>query len=134
MKKSNFLVVLALISVIPLSGFSQAFQDTTKCYNLTELRLIAIALTKGQQCDTVLKLTELQLQNRDTTINLLNKSITGLKTENTLKESIISIKEQEKQTIQLNLDRTKAKLAWTKTGWVATTLVLLTLSGYLAIH
>lgn len=125
--------MLALISVIPLSGFSQAL-DTTRCYTLTELRLIAIALTKGEHCDTVLKITNLQLQNRDSTILILNKSISGLKTESTLKESIISVKEQEKQTIQLNLDKVQRKLNWTKAGWIATTTVLLTLAGYLAIH
>jgi hypothetical protein len=114
--------------------YGQQSSDTTKCYGVTTLRKIAMTLTKGQHCDTLLKLSELQIQNRDTTILMLNKNITGLKTESSLKESIISRKQQEIDTINLQLEETQRQLWWTKAGWVSTTLGLLTLSGYLLLH
>lgn len=132
MIKSNFFILLILVSWTLLSEAQSS--DTTRCYGITDLRKIAIKLTQGQACDTLLKLSELQLQNRDTTIFLLNKSITGLKTESSLKESIISIKEQEKQTIQLQLKTTKKKLILVKVEYVLTTLLLLTSTGYFIIH
>jgi len=108
--------------------------DTVRCYGVTNLRKIAIILTKGQRCDTLLKLSELQLQNRDTTILLLNKSINGLKTESSIKESIISKKQTEIDIINLQLKKTKRKLWWTKVGWLTTTVSLAAGMGYIIFH
>lgn len=108
--------------------------DTTRCYGVTTLRKIAVTLMKGQHCDTLLKLSELQIQNRDTTIGILNTTITSLKIESSLKETIISRKQQEIDTINLQLKQTKRKLFWTRTGWFTTTIGILGISGFLLLH
>ena len=120
--------------MISTASYGQQSSDTTRCYGVTTLRKIAITLTKGQHCDTLLKLSELQIQNRDTTIVLLNKSITGLKSESSLKESIISRKQQEIDSVNLQLKKTKRNLWLTKAGWLLTTLGLSATTVYFIIH
>ncbi len=133
MQKSSLFTLLILLSLIPLSGISQV-SDTSRCYGVTELRKIALALTKGQHCDTMLTICDSISENQEQIILLKDRQVANLKSESSLKESIISKKEQEKQTIQLNLDRVTRKLTWTKVGWVSTTLLLLTSTGYFIIH
>jgi len=118
---------------LTLSSEAQS-SDTTRCYGVTTLRKIAITLTKGQHCDTLLKLSELQIQNRDTTILLLNDNIQGYKIESSLKESIISRKQQEIDTVNLQLKKTKRNLWLTKAGWLLTTLGLSATTVYFIIH
>jgi hypothetical protein len=120
--------------MISTASYGQQSSDTTRCYGVTTLRKIAITLTKGQHCDTLLKLSELQIQNRDTTIVLLNKSITGLKSESSLKESIISRKQQEIDSVNLQLKSVNRKLSWTKFGWGSSTLILSVALAYAAFH
>lgn len=132
MIKLSSLVVLLLLNWTVLSG--QSFTDTTKCYGVTDLRKIAVKLTQGQQCDTLLKIANSQISNRDSVIALKDKTIAGYKTESSLKESIISVHKQEIDTINLQLKKTKRKLWFTKAGWMLTTLVLSASTGYFIIH
>jgi hypothetical protein len=132
MTKLSFFILLILMNSTP--SLEAQSSDTTRCYGVTDLRKIAVKLTEGQECDTLLKLSEIQLQNRDTTIIILNKSITGLKTESSLKESIISRKQQEIDTINLQLKKTKRQLWWTKAGWISTSVALTVGIGYFAFR
>lgn len=132
MQKLILFILLIQINWIQLSA--QPSSDTSKCYGVTTLRKIALKLIQGQQCDTLLKISERQIQNRDSVISIKDKEITGYKTESSLKESIISVKEQEKQTINLQLKHTKRQLALTRVEYLLTTLLLLTSTGYFIIH
>lgn len=134
MQKLSLFTLLILLSWIPLSVRSQVSSDTSRCYGVSELRKIALALTKGQHTDSLLQICDSVCDNQKQIILLKDQQVTGLKSESTLKEFIISRKNQEIQTIQLNLDKTKRKLTWTKIGWVSTTLLLLTSTGYFIIH
>lgn len=126
--------LLILISLIPLSGRSQVSSDTVKCYGVKQLQKIADKLVQGQECDTLLKVADLQLANRDSVIKTKDKDIAGYKAESSLKESIISVKEQKIQTIDLQLKSTKRRLVATKAGWLLTTLALSVSTVYFIIH
>jgi len=125
-------ILLILLSSIAL--FSQSSADTSRCYGVTDLRKIALKLTEGQECDTLLKIADAQLSNRDTTIVYLNEVISGFKQESSLKESIILARETELKAINLQLKKTKRKLVFTKAGWLLTTLSLTSTTIYFFIH
>lgn len=132
--KLGFFILLILQFWTPLSGISQVSNDTVRCYGVTELRQIALTLTKGAECDTLLKVSELQLKNRDSLILLKDNTISNYRSESAYKEAIISVKNQHIDTINLQLKKTTRKLNWTKAGWMFTTLLLLTSTGYFIIH
>lgn len=125
-------ILLILLSSIAL--FSQSSADTSRCYGVTDLRKIALKLTEGQECDTLLKIADAQLSNRDTTIVYLNEVISGFKQESSLKESIILARETELKAVNLQLKKTKRKLVFTKAGWLLTTLSLTSTTIYFFIH
>ena len=125
-------ILLILLSSIAL--FSQSSADTSRCYGVTDLRKIALKLTEGQECDTLLKIADSQLSNRDTTIVYLNEVISGFKQESSLKESIILARETELKAVNLQLKKTKRKLVFTKAGWLLTTLSLTSTTIYFFIH
>ena len=132
MIKLNLCILLILLSSIAL--FSQSSADTSRCYGVTDLRKIALKLTEGQECDTLLKIADSQLSNRDTTIVYLNEVISGFKQESSLKESIILARETELKAVNLQLKKTKRKLVFTKAGWLLTTLSLTSTTIYFFIH
>ena len=132
MIKLNLCILLILLSWT--ASFAQSSTDTTRCYGVTDLRKIALKLTEGQQCDTLLKIADSQLSNRDTSISILNKQITGYKAESSLKESIIIARETELKAVNLQLKKTQRKLLWTKVGWLSTSGCLVATSIYLLIR
>jgi len=136
--KSNTVIKLSLCILLILqnwtASYAQSSSDTSKCYGVTNLRKIALKLTQGQECDTLLKLADSVIVNRNITIDLLNDNIQGYKMESSLKESIISRKQQEIDTINLQLKKTKQQLWLTKAGWLLTTLGLSATTVYFIIH
>lgn len=127
------LSLLLFFNWIPLSGSSQVL-DTTRSYGVHELRIIADTLTKCEQYRKLLGVTTEQLSNREFVITQYEKELRGALAVSVLKESIISVKQQEINTINLQLKSTERKLWLTKAGWITTSIGLLTLSGYLLIH
>jgi len=136
--KSNTVIKLSLCILLILqnwtASYAQSSSDTSKCYGVTNLRKIALKLTQGQECDTLLKLADSVIVNRNITIDLLNDNIQGYKMESSLKESIISRKQQEIDSVNLQLKSVNRKLSWTKFGWGSSTLILSVALAYAVFH
>jgi len=133
MTKLSLSILLILGSLIPLSGTCQVSTDTI-CYTVKELQKIAETLVKGQECDTLLKVAALQLANRDSVIGIQDQKIKNLESESSVKQSLLSVKEQKIQTLNLQLDQTKNKLVWTQVKWGFTTAALIAALGYSLLH
>lgn len=97
--------------------------DTIKCYTVPELRKIASALVKKEECDTLLKITNKQLRlkmeilaDQDAQLVILNK-------ESNLKEKIIGEKDLKIQSLTADLKKSERQKKWLKFGWVSTSCV-----------
>jgi len=101
---------------------------------MSDLQKIALKLTKGQQCDTLLQISEAQLMNRDSAIILKDKAIKSFMLESGLKEQIITDKGLQIDLLKKDLKKTQRKLKWTKFGWGTTTLLLSVAVGYFAFQ
>ena len=132
MKRLSSLMALVLISSI--ASFSQVSGDTTRCYGFTILKQIAFKLSEGQQCDTLLSIANSQIANRDSVLKYRDIVIDGYISESSLKESIITAKKEELRVVILQLKQTKRKLAWTKAGWLTSSVALSVASIYLLIR
>jgi len=119
--------------LIPLFGISQV-SDTVKCYGVKQLQKIATKLVAGQECDTLLKISNEQVINRDSTITLKDIQAKGYIAESMLKESIISHHEIAISNLTADLKKTNRKLKWTKFGWVTTSLLMTVAVSYFAFQ
>lgn len=132
MKKLSLLSLLILINSILLLG--QTGNDTIKCYNASELRLIASGLIKGKECQSNLTLCEKEVDIQN---NIITNQILIIENDSL----IIATKDEEieSKTIQLGLldaelAKEKRKHKWTKIKYGITTTVLLAFSIWFMLH
>ena len=117
-------MLLVLVNLTPLSGTAQVLkQDSTKCYNLTELRIIARKLIEGRECNELLKVSNNILENQDTIIVSLQQTIIKQDDRYIKTNHLITMCEAQKVVIQKELKKYKRRLLWTKIGWVTTSVV-----------
>ncbi len=126
------LSLLILISSIHLSG--QTGNDTIKCYNASELRLIASGLIKGKECQSNLTLCEKEVEIQDNIIVsqliiIENDSIIIETKNEELEHKSILIKE-----LEYEIKKEKRKHKWTKIKYGITTTVLLAFSTWFMLH
>lgn len=136
MSKKSLHLLLLLISWTVLSGqtpgLNLALKDSSRCYYPSELKVIALKLISGTECDTLLKIARLTIITQDTAIKSQAKIIEKQDIRYVEAEHLISLSNNEKEVLRKDLKKTKSRLTWTKVGWVATT-VLLTITTILAL-
>jgi len=136
--KRNLHLLLLLISWTVSSaqtpGLTRVPKDTSRCYTPTELRAIALKLVSGAECDTLLKVSKLTITAQDTVIQSQAKTI--LLQENRYKstERLVRKKEIQIGILQKDLKKAKRRLVWTKVGWAATAVVLVTTTILAMVH
>ncbi len=117
-------MLLALSSIV---SFAQIGNQDLTCYTQEELRHIADRMVFANECEELLVIINLQLDNKKLEVFELNQVIAYKDSVINLKDSIIQ-DHQEIQTLQnYQLDQKneeiqtlKKRLFWTKVGWVAT--------------
>jgi hypothetical protein len=131
-KKLSLLILLILINWIPLLG--QIGKDTVKCYNASELRLIATGLIKAKECQYELSLCEKE-------VGILNNIVARQQIIIQNDSTIVATKDEllESKTIQLGLvdgqlAKEKQSHKWTKIKYGITTTVLVIFATYFMIH
>lgn len=124
MRKSVIFLVCLLISSIQL--FSQTSSDK-KCYDRSQLIRIATKLEKGNECDTLLFLSEIKILNQDTIITNDSIKISNHKAISIQKELIIKGKDTEIQNLNLSLQRSQKRTKWVTTEWIGTSILLITI-------
>jgi hypothetical protein len=123
------------MSSIQLSGQTgKPNQDTIKCYGVTELKHIATSLVEGKTCDTLLSISKLKHQVKDSLISEKAFEITRLNGVITFKDKLITDKENQIEDLNTKLASEIKKHKWTKYGWAATATILGTLALLLALH
>lgn len=138
MNRRNLHLLLLLISWTALSaqtpGSSRVSKDTSRCYDPAELKAIALKLISGAECDTLLKVAKLTITAQDTVIDSQDKTI--LKQENRYRstERLVREKEIENTALKKELKKAKLRLLWTKIGWAATAVVLVTTTILAMVH
>lgn len=81
-------------------------------------------LIDGRECDTLLKVANAIITQKDTTIASQARTITKQDIRQMTTEHLVDECETEKTAIKKDLKKTKRRLTWTKVGWAATTVVL----------
>lgn len=118
-------MVLLLVNSIVLS--SQTLTDTVRCYTRSQLIKIASKLEKGKECDTLLKISQLQINLKD---NIIANDSTEIKYYTNIsckKEFIIQSKDIQIEDLKYDLEKNQKKLKWVESGWIGTTVIILTL-------
>lgn len=108
--------------------------DTSKCYGLTELKYIAISLTEGKACDTLLSTAKEKIIIKDSIIKEKNLQISKYLSEGFLKDKQISDRDDNIKTLNKAYDKEVSRHNWTKFGWGSTTVVLGVTILYLIFH
>jgi hypothetical protein len=136
MKKSSLFTVLLLLSSLTVSyaQTGKSNQDTIKCYGVTELRHIASTIVAGRACDSALVNSKEIILNRESLIQEKEVVINSLNKQLSLKDQIILKKEDDIKAINLKLDKEIKKHKWTKYGWIATSVILGSLTVITAIN
>ncbi len=108
-----------LISLIALSGYTQVYKDTVKCYNKHELEKISLSLIQGKECCELLDKT-----NKE--VLLLNHEIELLEVKNTLCDSSLVKLNSNNKILQKNIAESNNKLnkeAKRKRIWRTTAII-----------
>ncbi len=126
LSKNNKFLGLLLLSLIPLFALSQDL-DSIKCYKKSELKVIALTLISGKECDALLKVANDTNLEKDSLIQSKN-TIIVIKDHEFNLEHTITLKQDTTINIQKKqLKKAANKLKWVKAGWASTTLGLLLL-------
>jgi len=104
---------------------SQSNLDSSKTYNYTELKAIALKLAQADECDSTLAITERQLANEIKIVTDKNDQILDLNGIIRENNDILNLKNKELKQVQLNLKTTTKALNWTRLGWGASVLGIL---------
>ena len=88
------------------------------------MRGIATKLVKGEECDTLLDLCDLEVSNLESQVEAQDSMVTNLKSIVLKKDQIIDGKELEIVGLRDVLKVRDNKLKWTKFKWAGTTVVL----------
>jgi peptidoglycan hydrolase CwlO-like protein len=113
------------MNLIPSSAQTgKPSQDTVKCYGLTELRYIASTIVEARACDTSLLIANAKLANRDTFILELKYEIDMLNKSISLRDSIITDKEEQIVNLKLDIYSKEKEIKWLKFGWKVTSIFL----------
>jgi hypothetical protein len=91
-------------------------------------------LVAGRACDTALHNANSIIANRNLLLKEKEIEISSLNKQISLKDQLILKKEEDIKTINLNLDKEKQNHKWTKYGWVATSVLLVSLVFITAIN
>jgi hypothetical protein len=106
-------------------------KDSTICYSQQELRVISFKLIEGNECDTLLKISNKQLDYSDSIILSQKDIITKQLSKLNIKDTIIKLQYNKLNHVINNLSSSQSKLKWTKIGWAITTSIMGSLCLYL---
>lgn len=140
MKRNNLLLGLLLINWTVLFAQLPGFQygppirDSLRCYTPTELKIIALRLINGQECDTLLKIANKVIIYKDTIIVSQQRTITKQETRYITTESLASEYKTQKETAEKALKDEKVKKKWILAGWAGTSILLTILTILALIH
>ena len=96
------------------------------------MRVIALKLISGAECDTVLKIAKLTIANQDTALKSQAKTIDKQEVRYKKIEGLVDQCNVEKEGLKKEIKKAKRRLTWTKVGWAATA-VILTITTVLAL-
>ena len=99
-----------MLNWIPLSGQMQDFRkDSTICYSQQELRVISFKLIEGNECDTLLKISNKQLDYSDSIILSQKDIITKQLSKLSIKDTIIKLQYNKLNYVINNLSSSQSK-------------------------
>jgi hypothetical protein len=128
-------MLLSLTALYAQTGVSKHIVwhtgDTLTCYTIDELRKIANTTVYANECDTLLKISNAQIENYKLANSILNQAISEknsiIQEKDTiinLKEDIITGKDNEITGLRNILKTNNNKLKWMRIGWISTTGIL----------
>lgn len=128
-RRSLHLLLLLIswtVSFAQTPGSSPASKDTVRCYTPVELRAIALKTIRAAECDTLLKVANaiiikdsLAIKSQKKTID--QQDLRYITTEHLVDECVL-----QKEVLKKDLKKAKRRLVWTKVGWAATAVMLVT--------
>lgn len=98
--------------------------DTSRCYNIEELRDIAARYQEAEQCDELLENCNAKIAVKDSMLLIKDKELSLQSSEIVLQKSIIKNNEKEIQSLTALYDAEVKRHKNTKLGWAATSVVL----------
>lgn len=136
MKKSSLYTVLLLL-LISTASLGQELKpnvDTIRCYGITDLRAIAAKFDDGNRCEALLKNSNAKIAVKDSVIGLKDVELSLQSSEIVLQKSIISVKDNEIQSITAKFDHEVKRHKLTKLGWAGTAILLSAALIFVVVH
>jgi hypothetical protein len=100
--------------------------DSTVCYNKKELQKIATKLVKLKECDSLFKIQELEIFNRDSIIIKQSNRIVFKDSIISKKDLIIEVKDNNISYLESSLEDEKKRHKFTKLSLVGTIVLFIT--------
>lgn len=98
--------------------------DTSRCFNIEELRDIAVRYQEADQCEELLDNCNAKLAIKDSMLVLKDKELSLQSSEIVLQKSIIGNKDREIQSLTVKFDDEVKRHKLTKLGWAGTSVIL----------
>lgn len=118
-------MMLLLMSFTNIS--SQTTKDTSKTLYRYELQRIADKFAKGIECDSLLDISQNEISNLNNILSndsLQMQYYIGISSK---KEFIIQGKDIQIEDLNYSIKQNTKKLYWVESGWIATSLLLISL-------
>ena len=123
--------MLMLLALSWTALYAQVGKDSLVCYTQSELVKIANKMIRAHECDSLLGVSEKQLQVKteqgyafQMALHAKDTAMTNLKGINILKEGIITGYKDDNERLKKSLKVAKIKTKAVMVGWVATTVGL----------
>ncbi len=129
MKKQSLYLIL-LLQISWTQQFAQSgVKDTSRCYGITQLRLIAKTAVDLNTCDTLLSTSKKIIANRDTMIKEKDYTITQYSHTVGIKDQIIKNREdtiavRNKTIKKLNRHKKAILIGWAGTAILEAALII----------
>ncbi len=129
MKKQSLYLIL-LLQISWTQQFAQSgVKDTSRCYGITQLRLIAKTAVDLNTCDTLLSTSKKIIANRDTMIKEKDYTITQYSLTVGIKDQIIKNREdtiavRNKTIKKLNRHKKAILIGWAGTAILEAALII----------
>lgn len=98
--------------------------DTSRCYNIEELREIAVAYQELGQCEELLDNCNAKLAVKDSMLVIKDKELFLQSSEIVLHKAIATNQEKQIQSLTAQFDNEVKRHKFTKLGWATTSVVL----------
>lgn len=118
------MLLLLILSNWTVSYGQTGSKDTVICYTVEEARIIATKLIGANECDTLLSLSEAEVDVLEEVIAKKDSVIENDSKQLENFNSMLVIKDSEIVDLKLTIKKDTRRKKWLKVGWISTSAIL----------